>query len=532
MKIFLTLITVLCFVCDCIAEEPVRIGSRRELFVDKALIKRTSGQLSLRLHSPTPRETVMVYDAPWEGNATTYHCIFQDGDSYRMYYLTRDLSYQNNQLHVKAHRFCLVESNDGIHWKRPNLGTHEFEGSTNNNIVLTPEDAERLNARLGAPAIFRDDNPKAAPDARYKTFISSKSPIGMIPMKSADGINWFPMSDTPVITFGAFDSMNLGFWDSERKEYRAYWRYFTEGTTNDKEWKPAGVRGIRTGTSRDFITWESTADLKYQNNNETEMYENIIHPYHRAPHLKIGFPVRYVDRAGASSLTDPSGGDRVDDKRVAEWPRSLKALPDFEHRKIRSSLSERYGTALTEGLLISSRDGVNFHRWEEAFLRPGAERSGSWYYGQQFIAWHAVETPSALKGAPNELSLYATEGDWLGEGKTLRRFTLRLDGFVSAHASAKGGELITRPFVFDGSQLSLNFATSAAGSVWVELQDGRGRPMHGYKLSDCDELFGDTVDRIVAWQGKTDVSSAIGKTVRLRFLLRDADLYSFQFQRE
>ena len=120
----------------------------------------------------------------------------------------------------------------------------------------------------------------------------------------------------------------------------------------------------------------------------------------------------------------------------------------------------------------------------------------------------------------------------MGDGKTLRRFTLRLDGFVSAHASAKGGELITRPFVFDGSQLSLNFATSAAGSVWVELQDGRGRPMHGYKLSDCDELFGDTVDRIVTWQGKTDVSSAIGKTVRLRFFLRDADLYSFQFQRE
>ena len=53
---------------------------RRELFADRALVERIDGQVELRLHRPTPCETVLVYDAPWEGNATTYHCVFKDGD--------------------------------------------------------------------------------------------------------------------------------------------------------------------------------------------------------------------------------------------------------------------------------------------------------------------------------------------------------------------------------------------------------------------------------------------------------------------
>lgn len=112
-----------------------------------------------------------------------------------------------------------------------------------------------------------------------------------------------------------------------------------------------------------------------------------------------------------------------------------------------------FGSALTEGLFMSSRDGVTFHRWDEAFLRPGLERTGTWNYGHQFIAWQSVETASTLEGAPSELSLYATEGNWLGkagEVTSLRRYTLRLDGFVSAHASSAGGEFQTKPITFSG----------------------------------------------------------------------------------
>ena len=92
-----------------------------------------------------------------------------------------------------------------------------------------------------------------------------------------------------------------------------------------------------------------------------------------------------------------------------------------------------------------------------------------------------------------------------------------------------GGELVTRPLKFAGNRLHLNFATSAAGSVQVELQQPDGTAMPGFALAECNELFGDTVDRVVTWKGGGDVRSLVGKPVRLRFELKDADVYSFQF---
>jgi hypothetical protein len=202
----------------------------------------------------------------------------------------------------------------------------------------------------------------------------------------------------------------------------------------------------------------------------------------------------------------------------------------LEHRLWRAKGSERYGRALTEGLLMASRDGVHFKRWNEGFLRPGIERKGTWNYGHQFIGWHAIETKGTLEGAPNELSLYAVESYWTDKFDLLRRYTLRLDGFVSAQAPMSGGELVTRPITFTGKTLRLNFATSAAGSLQVELQDEHGKPLPGFSLDDCEELFGDTLDRRVHWKTKPDLSPLIGRPVRVRFVLRDADLYSFQFR--
>jgi hypothetical protein len=76
----------------------------------------------------------------------------------------------------------------------------------------------------------------------------------------------------------------------------------------------------------------------------------------------------------------------------------------------------------------------------------------------------------------------------------------------------------------------MNFASSAAGGVKVEIQDANGKPMPGFTLSDCEEHFGDSLVRIVVWKSGTDVSSLAGKPVRLRFTLKDADLYSINFE--
>lgn len=497
------------------AEAPVGIGSRLELFVDDHLIERFSGSAGLQLHHPVARELVMTHDAPWEGSGTGYHSVFKDGDRYRMYYKAWHLDVQPGpggkpKLNTGSHPLytCYAESRDGVHWTKPNLGIVEFRGSKANNIVLASGEWQGVKIDAGHIALAKDENPSASPDARYKGFVLSASPKGLLAFKSPDGIHWSPMHKEPVITAGAFDSQNLAFWDSARGEYRAYWRVFTAGVTTEKEWKPAGHRAIRTATSKDFLRWENQRDLTYVDSPSEQLYTNVVKPYARAPHLLIGFPTRYVERG---------------------WSESMKSLPEREHREMRSSVNQRYGTAITEGLLMTSRDGVTFKRWNEAFLRPGPEREGTWHYGHQYIAWHLVETPAALAGEPDEWSLYAGESYWTGASSALRRYTIRTDGFVSAHATMKGGEVVTKPVVFNGKTLRLNFSTSAAGSVRVELQDSAGSALPGFSLDECEETFGDALDRAVAWKSGRDVSAHAGKPVRLRFVLKDADIFAFRF---
>jgi hypothetical protein len=212
------------------------------------------------------------------------------------------------------------------------------------------------------------------------------------------------------------------------------------------------------------------------------------------------------------------------------WSPSMEALPQLEERKARSAASQRYGTAITDGLFMTSRDGIRFKRWGEAFIRPGLERVDTWVYGDNSTAWGLVETKSALPGAPNELSMYATEGYWTGVSLSVRRYSLRVDGFVSAKAPLSGGEVITKPIKFTGSNLVLNLSSSAAGGIRVEIQDAGGKPLDGFALADCDEAFGDTLDRVVSWKDRSDVSRLAGRAIRVRFAIRDADLFSFRFQ--
>lgn len=492
------------------AEDPVAIGSRLELFVDDVLVERLSGKAELRLRHPVAREIALRHDAPWEGSGSGYHSVFRDGDLYRMYYKAWNLDVSGGGLDSSAHPLfcCYAESDDGIHWRKPELGLHEFGGSKANNIVMVAGSVGDTTSDPGHPAVFKDDNPDCPPEARYKAVIRSSGARGLLAFQSPDGLSWSPMADAPVITEGAFDSQNLAFWDPVRREYRAYWRIFTAGTTTESVWKPAGVRAIRTATSKDFLHWGPHTDLTYVDSPPEHLYTNQIKPYYRAPHIFLGFPTRYVERG---------------------WSDSMRSLPERQHRDARAAVHIRYGTALTEALLMASRDGTHFKRWNEAFLRPGIERPGTWSYGQQYIAWQIVETESALQGAGPELSLYATESYWTAPGSALRRYTLRVDGFVSLSAPMAGGELVTKPLVFEGNTLTLNFASSAAGDIRVELQQADGQPIDGFSLDDCNEVFGDSLRRTVTWNGGGDLGKLSGRAVRLRFVLRDADLFSFQF---
>jgi len=178
---------------------------------------------------------------------------------------------------------------------------------------------------------------------------------------------------------------------------------------------------------------------------------------------------------------------------------------------------------------MSSRDGIRFAVWPESFIRPGLRFRHSWFYGDNYQNWGLVETSSPIEDAPPEISIYVSEASLKPGGTRFRRYTLRIDGFVSVHAPLSGGELVTKPVIFAGQQLHINFSTSAAGTIQVELQSAEGNPIQGFSLPECALIFGDSLDRVVSWRNGSDVSSLVGQPVRLRFVLRDADLYSFWF---
>ena len=484
------------------------IGTRLELMVDEHLIETMSGAAHLRLHAPTMREVAIVTDKPWEGNAGLYWTFFQDGDLYRAYYGGQHYDPDTKKFVQRSQPFlCYAESRDGIHWTKPELGLVEFNGSKQNNIVLGHGSLGDIEVKSFAPdhvAVFKDTNPNCPAEARYKAVARAGSPTSLVAFQSNDGIHFSPFSTKPLTTKGAFDSLNLAFWDSSRGQYRVYFRDFIHGVGGG----PHGLRGIKTATSKDFEHWSDPVWLDFPGAPLEHLYTNQIQPYFRAPHLFLGFPMRYHDPG---------------------WSEQSKALPGRVQRERRAAQMARFGSAVTDGLFMSSRDGTTFKRWGEAIIRPGLRPKDNWVYGDNCVAWGIVETKSSIDGAPDELSIYATESYWIGKSCRMRRYTYRTDGFVSVNAPLSGGEFVTKPITFEGRRLTVNFSTSAAGSIRVEIQDADGHPMKGFALTDSPAAYGDEIERTITWNSGLDVNSLAGKPVKLRFVLRDADLFAFRF---
>lgn len=455
------------------AADPIDIGSRRELFVDHYLIDRFEGA-RLVLHRPQPREVVLKFDRPWEGLYSGYETILKDGDTFRFYY--RGMPEAKHDLDTEV--TCVAESTDGIHWNKPNLGIYEVRGTKENNVVL----ARSRGCHNLAPLI--DGNPNCPADQRYKALGGTGQP-GLLAFASPDGLHWKLLQAEPVITQGAFDSQNNAFWSESEKRYVCYFRVFREG----KRW-------IASATSEDFIHWTDPVDLELDGKPREHLYTNQISPYVRAPHIYLGLPTRFLP------------GRRV--------------VTEEEARRIGTPTQWNYANDCTDILLVSARGGTDFKRtFLEAFIRPGFDLE-NWTSRANYAARGIVQT------GERELSLYVKHHSGYPTSH-VRRYTLRPDGFVSVHGPYQGGELVTKPFTFTGSKLSINYATSAAGGLHVEIQTPGGEPLEGYAMNECPEIIGDRLERIVSWKSGADVSPLSGQPIRLRFQLKDADLYSFQF---
>jgi len=289
---------------------------------------------------------------------------------------------------------------------------------------------------------------------------------GLRAYQSPDGLHWSLMQEQPVITQGAFDSQNLAFWNPMTGKYHDFHRFFRNG-----------VRDIMTATSDDFLHWTEPVPLQIDGGPPEHLYTNAIQPYFRAPHLYLGFPTRFQPK----------------------------------HQQV-------------EPILMTSRDGLHFHKWADPLIPITApqDRDGN---RSNYMTHGLLQLP----GDERELSVYGTEAYYAGPGSRLRRFTFRTDGFVSLHGSESPGEVLTHPLSFVGKELSLNVAVASGGQLQVEIQSAEGRPLPGFALADCSPITTDAIDHRVKWKSGADVSSIVGKPVRLRFVLKNADLYALQF---
>ncbi len=461
------------------SDTPVELGDRREIFVDHWLIE-SLDNVRLVLHEPRDEGPVLQFDRPWEGLFCGYATVIRDGDLLRLYY--RGLPEARSDGSTREST-CYAESTDGIHWTKPDLGLFEVDGTRENNVILA--DAAPVTHNF---CPFLDANPEADPEARFKA-VGGTSNSGLIGYISADGVHWSRLQDEPVFhdTGWVFDSQNVPFWSESESCYVLYYR-----RSSDR------VRAIARSTSPDFINWSEPEQMIYSDTDSGtpshHLYTNQTQPYFRAPHIYLSTAARFMP--GRQVITDEQAAE------IDVHPGYFKDTAD--------------------AVLMSSRGGNRYDRtFLGSFIRPGIGLE-NWVSRTNYPALNIVQT------GPTEMSLYVNQN--YGQPTAhLRRYSMRLDGLASAQAPYEGGTLLTRPFTFDGAQLLVNFSTSAAGGVRVEIQDADGNPLPGFALSDCQELIGNEIERSVRWQGESDVSALAGQTVRLKIEMRDADLFALRF---
>lgn len=463
----------------------IDIGSSLELFVDHYLIDTMEG-IRLKLHEPQLREVALTFDRPWEGRFCGYITVIKDGNHYKMYYRgipTAGADGSGDEV------TCYAESDDGIHWIKPNLGIFEVSGARDNNVILCKNPPFSHNF-----SPFLDTRQGISSDERFKALAGTEE-SGLFGFISADGIRWKKVSEKSLLTKGAFDSQNVSFWSEAEGCYICYFRTWTGGSY-------AGYRTVSRATSKDFLNWSEPVQMKFGDTPPEHLYTNQTHPYFRAPHIYVSLPMRFMP--GRKVLTD-------------EQAKSLNVYVD------KDKPSNTYANDCAEVAFMTSRGGNKYDRtFMEGFIRPGLD-AGNWASRAGLAALGIVPT------SPTEISIYK-QNHYAQPTSSLARYTLRTDGFVSLNAPYQGGELITKVLKHSGKELLINFSTSAAGGIRIEILNEEGVAIPGFTLQEADEIVGDSIERIVSWKGKSDVSALAGIPIKLRFVMKDADVFAIRFK--
>ena len=461
------------------ADPARKLPEAPQLFVDLACVenvhpsgrwKRMRGVERVFHQAVVHPRPVLSPEAPWETHGFTCSVIEDPAERlFKMWYLTTLPDGRNVT--------CYAVSDDGIAWRRPNLGLHEFAGSKENNIVIPPEYHKGLDH---FESVFKDplDTDSAR---RYKALGWSSydwdGPLsGIYTAVSPDGLHW---THTPEPVFrqhprpGTHDLGPVGdahclMIDTLQKRYVAFLRCWPH-------------RAI--SFSSDFVKWTQPETFLWTLNSTEELYNNSAFVY----------------------------GDQY-----------LGLLSIFDLNPKRHDLN---------CWLISSRDARRWERCPAAAPIIACGGVGEW---NRFMSWNGGSPPIRVG---DRLYFYfrgsaRRHGPYEGPDNTdapicVGLATLRLDGFASLDASFDGGEFVTTRGLIEGGDLVLN-AKCDYGEIRVELMDEADHPLPGYSLDDCVPLRADGTALTVHWKEHPDLAGAAGKTVRLRLALKNARLYSYR----
>lgn len=458
-----------------VEDTPIEVGSQRQIFVDDHLISSMHG-LTRVFHSPERHRSnpLIVGDRPWEkwvievnGRSVVYD---EEAREFRMYYVAPQID--PSAPYGERFKTCLAISRDGVHWKRPDLGQVEWEGSRHNNILKWGENWMRRANVIRDPA-------DAEPDRRYKMtyvdFIDGRTAITKA--YSRNGIEWRLNADGRP-WFRQRHSSNLLGWDPRVGKYVLFPRI------------SGGPNSIGRSTSADFITWsEPTSVLAPEpadgGNNFTAvaafLYEGLYLGL-----LSVSAPHHQTRDAEFVVSRDGIVWRRVS-PRNSYFPRGAP------------------GTWDSDAIIP---------------VAPVVYGDRIWIY---YTGWNLPYSKTALARAH--------EG-WFENGRRMQRAiglaTLRLDGFVSIHAGQQTGTLTTKVMKISGGSLLVN--ADVRGELRVEILDEKGQPIPGYSAADCSPIRSDDVRQAIRWTGKSSLDRLLGKPARLRFLLQDGDLYAFKFE--
>lgn len=498
----------------------LNIKNNRECFFDNYLIDEEKTTAGVRLHKPVRRGVLIEMDQPWEDHTHMHSLVYAEG-KWRFYFIGR---------HNSREERCVVymESEDALHWTRPDLGIVEFRGSKHNNIILNNEMLDKFGFNgFDNFSVFYDESPCCKPDEKYKMVGWWFGHVALVCLKSADGIH-FDKCDL-ITRDGEFDSQNRAFWSEGHGKYFCYYRGEHEPGKEigliDKSYTSkvarelydpetfamrdpgdgthSFMRDVRMIESEDFVNWTKQKPITF-NGKDFQMYNNCVFPYPRAPHMLIAFPLRYSERKA--------------------WTKNYDELCGREARRERMSVMARYGLAITDSLFMSSRDGCHFTKFDEALLPPPPEYPGSFVYGDGAAIPAVVEVPSEIPGADPEYMILVRENYRCVEGHNrIVKYTSRLDGFVSRYSGSEPAKLVTKEFTYQGDALYANIETSARGGAYFTLKCG------DEVYTSC-EVFGNATHKRIHFEDEACVARLSGKPVTLEVEMFDCDLYAIKFE--